>query len=183
MPLTMTRSSFLRSALCGMAVAVVRPPSARAATTAWGLSGRYRYTGGLFQREQLDLAIEDVVSEMNFIIRPIARSRLSDALYPAGDLDFSFDDTHVRFHNPATPPLRTPVNGAPTTWVNQEGARVKVSASFEGNTLRIYFRGDGGNSVYRYRFDPETERLHVRARITHERLPKPINFGLSYRRV
>lgn len=182
MSTTMSRAKFLRTALCGLAVGALHPGVARAATPARCLSGRYRYVGGAPQREQLLQSIDEVVSEMNFVVRPIARSRISEAVSPNRPLEFDFDGGAVTFRNPALPPLRADLGGTPTRWTNQDGATMTVHATLDGTTLKLQFTGDGANSHYTYRFCEETGRLQVRARVTHDRLPKALTYRLNYRR-
>lgn len=176
-----SRATFLRMALCGVAAACLPPRLAQAATPD-DFSGSYRYAGGSHEKDLLEQAIEEATSEMNFLIRGIARDRISSAVEPRGSLKFDFGTNYVTFRSPGMPVLRAPVDGTPIRWTNSEDAVVEVRCQLEGDTLRIRYRGDGGDTQCVYRFDAERSRLELSARVDHEQLPGTLRYRLTYSR-
>ena len=181
--MTCSRSAFLRFALPGAAaVLALQPRFSFAAGDPTQLSGRYRYAGGRAQREKLDQAIEQVVSQLNFMIRGIARNRLQEGLAVRSSLEFDFSPSHATFRRPGIPLIRGPHNGSAIKWRNDKNEPVTIYLDLTGNTFKVRYKGDGSDSRYTYRFDDDGDRLNVRASIYHVRMPEKINYGLTYKR-
>lgn len=181
--MTLSRASFLRVALPGAtALAAFQPAFARAATDPGAFSGTYKYAGGKTQREKLEHQIEQVVAQLNFMIRNMARSRLTDGLSPAPVLGFDFGTNRVVFRKPGQPTIEGPIDGSPVDWKNDHNERVRLRLKLQGETLSINYKGDGSDSTYQYRFVDGGKRIDIRARIDHVRMPSTLRYGLTYKR-
>ena len=181
--MTCSRSTFLRVALPGVALGLAFKPSfALAGVDPTPYSGRYKYAGGRAQREKLEQQIEQVVSQLNFMIRGMARSRMIDGLSPWPTLDFEFGDNQVVFRRPGEPVIRGPLDGSPVDWKNKQREAIQVRMTFKDQTLRIRYKGDGSDSRYNYSFRDEGKRLDIRAAIDHVRMPSTLKYGLTYKR-
>ncbi len=181
--MTCSRSTFLRVALPGAtAVFALRPAFAQAGVDPSQFSGRYKYAGGRSQREKLEQQIEQVVAQLNFMIRGMARSRMRDGLAPAPHIEFAFSSDAVVFRRPEEPTIRGPLDGTPIDWKNKEREPIKVRLTFRDQTLRIRYEGDGSDSRYSYSFRDEGKRLDIRAAIDHVRMPSTLKYGLTYKR-
>jgi hypothetical protein len=142
--------------------------------------GRYRFVGGAAEREAVARAIDEVVGQMNPIVRSIARERLArgnrvpDALdvQREGDLLWiAFDD---RKHGAA-------LDGSSTTVEGSDGSKLKYKVSFSERELRQSFEGDRGRRENRLRRDGDGV-LVVRVEVNSEQLPKPLRYRLSFAR-
>ena len=146
--------------------------------------GTYRYVGGDTDIEALDRAIEDVVSQMNFLIRGIARRRLRDPNLPSKEVTITSDDGQIRIDRPGQPPVSAPVDGKAITWRHPEDGdvfRVQHGIDARGE---LYQRFEGERSVSRNRFvlSDDGNALSIHTFIQADRLPAPLRFQMSYRR-
>jgi hypothetical protein len=176
----MPRASFLRLGLFAVSGAWLHPRLALADTGPEELSGRYRHRGGASELEALEQAVAEATSEMNVLIRGIARSRISSAVEPRSCLDFDFGPNRVTFRSSGMPVLDAPLDRA-TQWTNPEGAAIAVRCRLDDHTLRMRYVGDGGDTLCTYHFDPKHARMVLRARIDHARLPATLRYTLTYR--
>lgn len=165
--------------------AVVRADEARIERKAiQKFLGTYRYVGGKAQIDELDAAIEEVVSEMNFFIRGIARRRLREPNLPSEEVTIAFDDGSIRIDRPGQPQVSAPANGRAITWRHPEDGDVfEVQHGIDGQG-RLYQRFEGERSVSRNRFvlGEDGETLTIHTHIEANRLPAPLRFRMSYRR-
>jgi len=72
------------------------------------IAGEYTYAGGEKQREELLAAIEEVVADMNFIARPIARRRLRASNLPSAELHLVLTADEITIARPVGPPSPRP---------------------------------------------------------------------------
>lgn len=181
--MTCSRSTFLRVALPGATAAfALRPTFAFGAVDPSAFSGRYKYAGGRAQREKLEHQIEQVVSQLNFMIRGMARSRMRDGLSPSPHLEFALSDHAVVFRRPNERLIKGPLDGTAVDWKNKDRESIQLRMTFRDQTLRIRYKGDGSDSRYNYSFRDDGKRLDIRAAIDHVRMPTTLKYGLTYKR-
>lgn len=185
-----SRAHFLRtvlpSAACFAAAgAVIVPGEARARggeTATHELSGVYRFVGGAAQTRALSKAIDDVVDQLSFVIRGVARRRLERGLQPWPVLQLDLDERRATLITPGQPRLTGPHDGHAFRWINMEGAAVDVRIALVGRTLRVRYAGDGAESRFRYGFRADGSGFELRGTIKHVRMPEAIQYRLSYAR-
>ena len=178
-----SRAHFLRTVMPGAAaVTCLAANSALAAESAGPLSGVFKYVGGSRQRARLDAAIEDVVSQMNFMVRGIARSRLQDGLQPKPLIKLDVRSSHARLVIPGVPDVEGPLDGSPCKWRSPEGELMTLRLRHDGNVLDFRYVGSGGGSRMTYRFNEDASRVQLRSAVDHQRLPGTIRYSLSYAR-
>ncbi|KPK16155.1 MAG: hypothetical protein AMJ62_06585 [Myxococcales bacterium SG8_38] len=147
--------------------------------------GTYRYVGGDQDIEALDAAIEEVVSQMNFLIRGIARRRLRAPNLPSKRVIVSVEEGQIQIDRPGQPEVSAPADGKPITWRHPEDGdvfEVRHGVDAQG---ALYQRFAGERSVSRNRFvlGDDGESLTIHTVITADRLPAPLRFKMSYQRV
>lgn len=131
--------------------------------------------------ERIETAIDAVVAKMNFIKRPIARSRLKKTnplsqriaiARTTSHIEIAFDD-HVR--------VQMPVSGAPAKWKRDDGELLDVSAVWESGALVQTFKAEDGQRINTYRLKAERD-LTLDVEVTSDQLPSPLRYRLLYRR-
>jgi hypothetical protein len=147
--------------------------------------GTYRYVGGAEEIRALDAAIDEVVSQMNFLIRGIARRRLREPNLPSEKVIISSKDEQIRIDRPGQPTVSAPADGRPVTWRHPEDGDVfEVQHGIdERGVLYQRFKGERSVSRNRFVFADDGESLIIHTEIEADRLPAPLRFKMSYRRL
>ena len=144
--------------------------------------GRYRYAGGKAQRERFEAAVEFVVSDLNLLVRPIARSKLLESQRPAANIDISHDASRVTVERDGAPQIRGPADGTPFSWKNRYGDKLELRMSLEAARLQIRFKGKHSRTVTTYRSSEGGSKLSMLTIIKDPRLPRPLSYGFGYKR-
>jgi len=147
--------------------------------------GTYRYVGGEAEVEALDAAIDEVVSQMSFLVRGIARHRLREPNLPSKKVIISLENEDLQIDRPGQPEVSAPASGKPITWSNpEEGDVFEVRQGIdEDGVLYQRFKGDRSVSRNDFVLGDGGKRLTIRTRIESDRLPAPLRFEMSYQRV
>jgi hypothetical protein len=147
--------------------------------------GTYRYVGGEGEIEALDAAIDEVVSQMSFFVRGIARRRLREPNLPSKTVSISLENEDIGIDRPGQPEVSAPASGKPVTWRHpEEGEVFEVRQGIdEDGVLYQRFKGDRSVSRNDFVLGDGGKRLTIRTRIESDRLPAPLRFEMSYQRV
>jgi len=148
-------------------------------------AGTYGYVGGDAEIKALDRAIDEVVDQMNFFIRGIARRRLRAPNLPSKEVSVFIEKGQIRIHRPGQPEVSAPADGKPITWRHlTDGDVFQVSHGIDDEGV-LYQRFEGERSVSRNRFvlSEDEERLTIHTAITADRLPSPLRFKMTYERI
>lgn len=148
------------------------------------IAGRYQYVGGESERQALLAAIEDVVKEMIFLARPIARRRLRDSNQPSDELRLEVSATQITIVRPGRPTVAARRDGSTVVWQSPEGDEFKVKHRLGADGSLIQeFVGDGNRSSNVFKLASDGSLLTVHTTITADALPKVLRFQMTYRRV
>lgn len=132
-------------------------------------------------RARVDARIEALVDEMNFLIRPIARSKLQNSSLICGR--FSFDTEGDD--------LLTRCDGARVDRSSRHGKKGKTVYNGEEYVLiqrldgrRVFQSFTGGDGVRssRYELSEDGRTLTMKTRISSDQLPRPLEYTLVYER-
>jgi hypothetical protein len=161
-------------------VAEQREPVAEESAEALGaLAGAYAFAGGKAEREALEAAVDDVIADMNPLVRMIARRRLLAANEIAGKLTIRADgrEVTVAFNERAY----TAVVGGPAVEVTGiTGDRLALTHRLEGRKLVQRFDGTRGDRRNVLVLRSARIRLHVR--VESDQLPRPLSYTLTFER-
>lgn len=147
------------------------------------ITGTYRYVGGEKQRQQLADAIEDVIAEMNFIARPIARKRLLESNQPSAELQLIVTADEIVVARPGRPRVSAPRDGSMIVWKSPDGDEFEVRHRLVSDVELVQeFVGDGNRSENVFKLGDDGSRVVVETTITADRLPKTLRFRMTYRR-
>ncbi len=146
--------------------------------------GTYTYAGGDAQIKALDQAIDEVVDQMNFLIRGIARRRLRTPNLPSKEVSVFVENGQIRIERPGQPEVSAPEDGRPITWRHpRDGDVFQVSHGIDDQgVLYQRFEGERSVSLNRFVLSEDQERLTIHTVITADRLPAPLRFKMTYER-
>ena len=130
---------------------------------------------------RLAAAIEDAISPMNFIARPIARSRLRSVVYYCKQYEMALrpETVHVACDDRPRIDRRLDNSEGPVAGLQSEPADVKVQVGSDSVELRV--SGADGTRITTYRFG-DGGALEVSVEVTSPRLERPVTWKVLYRR-
>jgi hypothetical protein len=161
--------------LAGAAIA----PAPSASQSA-SLDGDYQYVAE--GSDDINRAIEQAIASMNFITRPVARSRLRKTNLPYRTLRISHTAAEVTTVPDSRDAVTSPADGSPIRWRREDGEMLTVTTRWEGESLRQTFVADDGQRVNLYSLEPDGRTLLMRVTVTSPRLPKPLTYAVRYAR-
>jgi len=127
-------------------------------------------------------AIDRTVSHMNFIVRGIARGRLTK-INPTPHqvrVDMEADTVSVAFDDGN--PVVTPLNGDTVAWRNPlTGETNHAHVTVAGDTVRQTIVAKDGERENALIFSDNGARLRLRVTVTSHRLPQPLIYELLFR--
>jgi len=146
-------------------------------------AGAYTYTLMPDSSSDIKAAINETVSPMNFLIRGIARGRLTkvNPLPHRVRVRLAVDTVSVAFDD--GDPVVTPDDGTVVPWFNAlaketDHAHVVVA----GDTLRQTISAPDGDRENALTFAASGARLQIRVTVSSHRLPKPLVYDLRFQR-
>jgi hypothetical protein len=142
------------------------------------LQGTYKYAPE--QSESISKAIDQAVEKMNFIKRPIARSRLTKTTTPYQQIRIDVAASEVEIAFDAQQPLRMPTNEQPIKWTRADGEVFDVSARAVGDKLLQTYKAADGMRVNSF-YKDAAGSLHLAVEVSSPQLPQPVKYSLVYR--
>jgi hypothetical protein len=131
--------------------------------------------------ESIRAAINTTVAHMNFITRPIARSRLSK-INPTPQIvrvDIEPDSVSVAFDEGS--PVVTPLSGDTVAWRNPlTGEMDEAHGMVVADTVRQVIMAQDGDRENALIFSNDGERLQLHVTVTSHRLPRPLVYDLVF---
>jgi hypothetical protein len=134
----------------------------------------------------IERAIENGTASMNFIKRPIARSRLKKTNPPvrlvtiARTGDEARDEIVITFD--ARKPARSPATGTPVKWTREDGEVFDLSTRLVGDTLTQTFKAEDGSRTNSFALSPDGRELTFVVRLESPQLNAPIEYTLTLTR-
>jgi len=116
---------------------------------------------------------------MNFIARPIARSRLRSVVYYCQRYEMALDaqTVHVACDDRPRIDRRLDNSEGPVAGLQAEPADVKVQVG--GDSVELVVDGSDGTRTTTYRFGADGA-LEVSVRVTSPRLQRPVTWKVRY---
>jgi hypothetical protein len=130
--------------------------------------------------------VEEVIkagtARMNFIKRPIARSRLKKTNQPYQSLTMGHTPAQVSVQTDSRKPILTPADGKSIKWTREDGEVFDVNTVWEGAKLKQTFVADDGLRENLFWLSPDGNTLTMQVTIRSPQLPAPIVYKVDYRR-
>ena len=178
-----TRFRVIRSstlAIVLVLVAVGLPLGESAEAQPQELQGTYVLDGAA--SDNIDEVIEQVVKDMNFVRRPLARQRLQGTTKPSQHLEITYTGADVTITTDGNSSVRTPADGKAVEWTRGDGEKVMVTTTHDARTMTRVFRADDGERSNAYRLESDPSTLTMRVVLTSPQLPEPVAYKLVYKR-
>jgi hypothetical protein len=179
------RASFLALSLAlapaALAGAIARPAAAEDPPGA-ALTGSYRFVGGQRERDAIREAIEDATADMLPGIRTLARTRLEESNPATDRVEIRVTSSLIKIDHVGFRSLTAPASGMAIPWKSGHGDRVKVTHKIVAGKLVQRLVGDDGGRENTYVLGGDGQKLAIRTRIWSKRLPKEVQYTLSYAR-
>lgn len=131
--------------------------------------------------DDLTAAIEKTIATMNFIARPIARTKLRARNVAFPKIDITAEDGGLRVSHQGGMNVKYSAVSQPVHVKAPDGtdAVTRLSAT---PTLILTYESESGTREDRYELSPEGNTLTLSIRMTSSRLPQPLLYQLVYRR-
>jgi hypothetical protein len=162
--------------IVALILVLVAIPSTAAASQPW--EGAWHHVAKTGEAEKMRAEVDEVVSEMSFLIRGVARSRLRDECQPYNEIQIRLADEQVWIRTDLgvlTSPLDEPVMRD-----GHDGKKVRVHRWLRDGELHETLSTSRGSRTNHYRV--RGEQLHVDSTIRSSRLPRPVKFTYTYQR-
>jgi hypothetical protein len=167
-------------ALIATALGISLMLSGLTAALAADLRGEYRLDPAA--SDDVKPVIDKVVASMNFITRPIARSRLAKGTKAAPTVEIAYDEREIVVTFEPKNPVRMPSSGATVSWTREDGETFQVNAQWKGAELSQTFKASDGDRNNVFRLDPSGDKLLMLVTLSSPQLPAPVQYTLVYRR-
>lgn len=131
--------------------------------------------------DEVERAIRAATEGGGFFIRTVGRRLLRVKLRPPPVLHIALTDSTASITDSSGDPVQTPLTGGESD-ESLLSSRESVVTRWEGTALVRTFREDDGIRRYRYTLDPDHGSLHVHVHVDGSRLPRPVEYELSYHR-
>ena len=131
--------------------------------------------------EPITTAIETTVAKMNFIKRPIARSRLKKTNEVHRRVDIALGGAQISVAFDGHKPVQMPADGSTIRWTRDDGETFDVSAVWDGDRLVQTFKAEDGTRSNTFGLGADG-RLTVQVKVTSPQLDSPVSYALSFAR-
>jgi len=138
-------------------------------------------TWTLASAPDIQAVIEAATAPMNFVTRPIARSRLKKT-NPAYQL-IRLERTPVEFviTYDVRQPQRMPVTGGAVPWKREDGEAFQISARADKEDLVQRYKAEDGERTNVFHVDSATRNLILTVTLTSAKLPGPVVYAITYK--
>ena len=146
------------------------------------MTGHFRVAeGDDVLQPRLAAAIEHAIEPMNFIARPIARSRLRSVVYYCKEykMALSPETVHIACDDRPRIDRRLDNSEGPVAGLQSEPVDVKVQVG--ADTVELTIAGADGTRVTTYRFG-DRAALEVSVKVVSPSLERPVEWKVLYRR-
>lgn len=163
--------------ICAALLILQMSTAARAEETSWA---------GIFVNDEqsdagVQKAIETAVADMNFLTRPIARSRLKKTNSLAHRIAITRQAETITVRFDERKPAEMPADGSVVKWTGEDGEQFDVFARTENGRLVQTFKAEDGQRVNSFTAE-DAQRLTLEVQVTSPRLPKPLTYTVRYKR-
>jgi hypothetical protein len=141
-----------------------------------------RFTVDVAASDDIGAAINRAISGMNFVTRPIARSRLrsTNPIGEAASIQLRPDEVTITFQGGA--PMVSPLDGRFVPWRREDGEHFELSTRWDGPLLVQRIRAPEGVRTTRYMLSDRGNTVTMRISVESPRLPRALEYDVIYRR-
>jgi hypothetical protein len=156
------------------------------ACVAFGVHADSASMQGTYVNEQqsakaIESAIETTVAKMNFIKRPIARSRLKKTNSAHQRVAIRIGTSEISVAFDGNKPVQMPADGSTIRWTREDGETFDVNAAWDGERLVQTFKAEDGARANAFSVGADG-RLQMVVTITSPQLDQPLVYTLTFAR-
>jgi hypothetical protein len=174
----MTRAALIVCTLVTMVLAAATSRDAAAQQPA--IEGVYTFDATA--SDDIKAAINAAVSNMNFIVKPIARSRLTKTNPAYQRISITREGTEIVVAFDTRKPVRMPADGTSIKWTREDGEKFDVKVARQDTQLTQTFVAEDGQRVNDFRLEADPNMMTLHITLTSEKLDKPMVYKLAYKR-
>lgn len=143
---------------------------------------------GTFERDaaasdDVKKAIDHAVSEMNFVMRPVAHGRLEKTNQPYQSVEIAIAGPNVSIKTDDRPAIVTPAAGTAIKWKREDGEVFDVSTALKDKTrVDQTFAAEDGKRVNTFTVSPDGKTLTMTVTVSSSKLPRPLTYKQVYKR-
>ena len=130
----------------------------------------------------IEAAVDTAIAKMNFIARPVARSRLKKTNTAHRRVTIASTAQEISIAFDGNPPVRMPADGQTAKWTRDDGEVFDVSARWVDDQLVQTFKAPDGQRVNTFVLSPDGRTLNMQVEITSPQLPAPVAYALTFGR-
>lgn len=145
--------------------------------------GSYVHNGGAVERAARDRMVEALISEINLLLRPIARRRLPQSCGVPPRVEIRRLGETVAIVLAPAPPRTSRLDNSPVQFANLDGDRVSMRRALRRGAIVETLTRGRSRRIITYQTTSNNLGLRLRWRIESPYLPRSIAYPLSYRRV
>jgi len=142
------------------------------------LSGTWKQV----KADDIAAAIDAIVSDMNFIKRPIARSRLAQMNPVNKIIVIAISDNDVLVKYDEREGIHMVPNVAAAPWTRDDGVKFLVAAQITKDQLIQSFKNEDSERTVLFKLSPDGKSLVMNVTIRNQQLPKPLIYSISFER-
>lgn len=142
------------------------------------LSGSWKQVGA----DNVAAAIDASVSDMNFLKRPMAKSRLAK-MNPVNKkvvIDISDNDVFVKFDEHEG--IHMVPNIAAVPWTRDDGIKFMIAAQITKDQMIQSFKNDERERTVLFKLSPGGKTLVMSVTIKSHQLTKPLAYSITFER-
>jgi len=155
-------------------------PQQAAVIQAPSMNGTFVFTAQ--GSDNVEEVIKAGTARMNFIKRPIARSRLKKTNQPYQSLTIEHTSAQVSIQTDNRKPILTPADGKSIKWTREDGEVFDVNTVWEQGKLKEMFVAEDGSRENLFSVSADGTILTMQVTIRSSQLPAPIVYKVDYRR-
>ena len=146
------------------------------------MTGHFRVAeGDDVLQPRLAAAIEHAIEPMNFIARPIARSRLRSVVYYCQRYEMALDAQTVHVACDDRPRIDRRLDNSEGPVAGLQSGPVDVKVQVGADTVELVIAGADGTRNTTYRFGDD-RTLEVSVKVVSPSLERPVTWRVVYRR-
>ncbi len=142
----------------------------------------WKSSGHKKNKAKIEAGIEKAIDDMNFITRPIARSKLNKANIAFKSIKIKFVDGKVSIQQDSRTAVTSPIDGTKVKWTREDGDVFKVSQKVSETKITQIFRGESGKKTMIYKFNKDFSVMWVSVRVDSPKLPEAVIYTMKYKR-
>jgi hypothetical protein len=127
-------------------------------------------------------AVESTVSNMNFIIRPIARKMITEAAVPNQNISITSSGNKLSILADGCQLPTSTMDGTRTKYLNPDGVMIDMRMRLEGNRLEQIFATKNGSMTNLCELSQDGQELAVNVVIRSAYFEKPLTYKLVYQK-